>query len=541
MAMSLILSPQDLATNINKEKVILQIAAIFNLLPADIESKYLNLSSFSFEPVLLKTNVTTDEARIFESETKEEERKGFYLVEDYSRAYVNSNAFSHVLGYVGKMDSEDITDNPDYPISDVLGKMGLEKYYESYLHGFSGKKLIEVDSKSHLNPNLGEESPKPGNSVYTTIDKDLQIELYNDLFSAVQKLGINKAAGIILNPKTGEVLSLVSLPSIDVNALTSGSPKKTIDEMMTNKYMPFINRAISGLYAPGSTIKPLVAMAALEEGTIDPNKVIKDEDALIVPNKYDPEHPAIFRDWRNHGSVDMRSAIANSCNIYFYALGGGYKDITGLGIKKLKEYWVKFHLAKKLGIDLFGEKDGTLPDPEWKKKNNKENPGWYLGDTYNISIGQGDLLITPIQIADYLASIANKGSIMKPFIVSKITDESNAIKYEAKSVVLSNLNMSLEHFDVVLEGMRGVITIGSAKMLNNLTDKFQVAGKTGTPQIMGGKKTNALFAAFAPYKDPEVLILVLLEEPPQGSVAAIPVVDQVMRWYYNNRFLKGIH
>ena len=130
---------------------------------------------------------------------------------------------------------------------------------------------------------------------------------------------------------------------------------------------------------------------------------------------------------------------------------------------------------------------------------------------------------------------------MKPFIVSKITDESNAIKYEAKSVVLSNLNMSLEHFDVVLEGMRGVITIGSAKMLNNLTDKFQVAGKTGTPQIMGGKKTNALFAAFAPYKDPEVLILVLLEEPPQGSVAAIPVVDQVMRWYYNNRFLKGIH
>ncbi len=540
MTLSLILSPQDLFSNTNKDNLITEVANIFGLSSEDIQKKYTHLNSFSFEPILLKTNISTDEARIFESEIKEEDRKGFYLVEDYSRRYVDPEAFSHILGYIGKMDEEDVANNPEYPISDVLGKMGLEKYYEKYLHGTSGKKLIEVDAKAHMNPNLGEESPQAGNNIYTTIDKDMQIELYKDLSNAVKGLGIHKAAGLIINPKTGEVLSLVSLPAIDVNVLTNGSPKKTIEAMMTDKYMPFINRIISGLYAPGSTIKPLVAMAALEEKTVDPNKKIVDEDALIVPNPYDPEHPATFRDWRNHGIVDMRSAIANSCNIYFYSLGGGYKDIKGLGIKKIKEYWIKFHLAKSLGIDLFGEKDGVLPDPEWKKKNNKTDPTWYLGDTYNISIGQGDLFITPIQIAYYLASIANKGDIMKPYIVSKIMDEKNAIVYKANSKVIENINMSSENFQVVLEGMRGVITIGSAKMLNNISDKFQVAGKTGTPQTEGGKKTNAFFVAFAPYEDPEVLMLVLLEEPPQGSVAAIPVVDQLMRWYYNNRFIKGL-
>lgn len=296
MTLSLILTPQDLNNNKNKDALVLQVASIFNLLPADIEKKYLNLNSYSFEPILLKTNVSNDEARIFESETKEEERAGFYLVEDYSRFYEHPEAFSHVLGYIGKMDDKEISENPLYPISDVMGKMGLEKYYEKYLHGVSGKKLLEVDAKSKINPNLGEESPHSGNNVMTTIDKDLQIEMYEVLKAAAEKLKINKAAGLAINPRTGEVLALVSLPSIDANALTSGSPRKTIEAMMTNKFQPFINRVISGLYAPGSTIKPLMAMAGLEEDLVDPNKQYKDENALIVPNPYDPEHPAIFRD-----------------------------------------------------------------------------------------------------------------------------------------------------------------------------------------------------------------------------------------------------
>jgi len=290
------------------------------------------------EPILLKTNVSIEEARKFESEITEQDKKGFYLVEDYSRYYVDPEAFSHILGYTGKMDNIDIQENPQYPISDIIGKMGIEKYYEQYLHGVSGKQLMEINARSEINPNLGEIKAKPGNNLITTIDKDLQLELYKDLKTTITNLHIHKGAGLAINPQTGEVLALVSFPSIDVNTLTKGSPRADIDKMTSNIYMPFINRVISGLYAPGSTIKPLVAIAALQEHTIDPDKTIVDEDAIVIPNPYDAKHPSIFRDWKNHGIVDMRKAIAYSCNIYFYALGGGYKDIEGLGIRRLKQY-----------------------------------------------------------------------------------------------------------------------------------------------------------------------------------------------------------
>lgn len=537
LTFSLILSPRDILQNSKQDELTLKIANIFGLSFDDIKAKYTNRQLSYVEPILLKTNVSIEEARKFESEITEQDKKGFYLVEDYSRYYVDPEAFSHILGYTGKMDNIDIQENPQYPISDIIGKMGIEKYYEQYLHGVSGKQLMEINARSEINPNLGEIKAKPGNNLITTIDKDLQLELYKDLKTTITNLHIHKGAGLAINPQTGEVLALVSFPSIDVNTLIKGSPRADIDKMTSNIYMPFINRVISGLYAPGSTIKPLVAIAALQEHTIDPDKTIVDEDAIVIPNPYDAKHPSIFRDWKNHGIVDMRKAIAYSCNIYFYALGGGYKDIEGLGIRRLKQYWEKFHLAKALGIDLLGEKDGILPDPEWKKTHNKTDPTWYLGDTYNVSIGQGDLLITPIQIAYYIASIANNGNIMKPYIVSKIINENNAIVFVNNAQVLNKLDITLDKFKVVQEGMRGVVTMGSAQMLNNLTD-MKVAGKTGTPQIAGGQKTNAFFVAYAPYENPEILVLVLLEEPPEGSVVAIPVVDQVMRWYYNNRYHK---
>jgi len=296
LTLSLILSPQDILQNPNKDAVALKVANIFNLSFNDIQTKYNSHKLLSFEPILLKTNVLLEEARKFESEITEQERKGFYLVEDYSRYYEDPEAFSHVLGYTGRMDSTDIKNNPQYPISDIIGKMGLETYYERYLHGVSGKKLIEVNAQSEMNPNLGEISAKPGNNLITTIDKDLQIELYKDLKTTITNLHINKGAGLAINPKTGEVLALVSFPSINVNILTKGAPRIDIDKMTNNIYMPFINRVISGLYAPGSTIKPLVAMAALQEHTIDPNKTIVDEDAIIVSNPYDKNHPSKFHD-----------------------------------------------------------------------------------------------------------------------------------------------------------------------------------------------------------------------------------------------------
>jgi len=262
-------------------------------------------------------------ARLFESDIKESNRLGFYIIEDYMRSYSDPEAFTHVIGYTGKMSESDVEKYPQYPIADLIGKYGLESKYEKYLHGLSGKKMMEVDARSKINPELGILNPQPGNRLVTTIDKELQQFLYDALARSIEKLGLKKGTALMTNPKTGEVLAIVSFPSINAEAFSSGSPRNIIESTLTNKYNPFINRAISGLYSPGSTIKPLVAVGALMENLINPEDNIKDVDAIIIPNKYNPDKPAVFKDWKNHGWINMRTAIAYSCNIYFYALGGG--------------------------------------------------------------------------------------------------------------------------------------------------------------------------------------------------------------------------
>ena len=536
-SLSLILLPRDFfdVTTQNKDLLIKQISSIFNLDIVELQSILNKIDEFSYEPILIKTNIDTDMARLFESDIKSTDRLGFYIIEDYTRAYSDAHAFTHVFGYTGRMSEDDIKTYPQYPIADLIGKYGLESKYEKYLHGLSGKQMMEVDARSKINPELGIINPKPGNRLVTTIDKELQQFLYEALLRTANKLGLKKGTALMTNPKTGEILAMVSIPAINAEAFSSGSPKNVIQETLTNKFNPFINRAISGLYSPGSTIKPLVALAALMEKTINPEDNIKDSDAIIIPNKYNPDKPSIFKDWKNHGQVNMRTAIAYSCNIYFYALGGGYKDIPGLGITRLKKYWQLFHLGSKLGIDLDNEKDGNLPDPEYKKEVNPNNPLWLLGDTYNVSIGQGDLLLTPLQISAYINSISNNGKIMKPYVVSEILDDDNKVIFKQNPTVVKNVNIPQKYLDIVLDGMRKVVTLGSGQLMKTIP--FEVAGKTGSAQIQGNTKTNAIFAGFAPYKDPEVSILVLLEEPPEGSVVTIPLVDEVLRFYYNNRFV----
>lgn len=537
-SLSLILLPRDFfdQKDDSSNNIINNISSIFGIEVNDLQKTIKKINEFSYEPILIKTNVTSDMARLFESDIKESNRLGFYIIEDYMRSYSDPEAFTHVIGYTGKMSESDVEKYPQYPIADLIGKYGLESKYEKYLHGLSGKKMMEVDARSKINPELGILNPQPGNRLVTTIDKELQQFLYDALARSIEKLGLKKGTALMTNPKTGEVLAIVSFPSINAEAFSSGSPRNIIESTLTNKYNPFINRAISGLYSPGSTIKPLVAVGALMENLINPEDNIKDVDAIIIPNKYNPDKPAVFKDWKNHGWINMRTAIAYSCNIYFYALGGGWKDIPGLGVTRLKKYWELFHLGSKLGIDLDNEKDGNLPDPEYKKRIDPNNPLWLLGDTYNVSIGQGDLLLTPLQIAYYIGSLGNNGKIMKPYVVSKILDEDNNIVFEQKPKVLKNVNVPQKYLDIVLDGMRKVVTMGSGQLMKTIP--FEVAGKTGSAQIQGNTKTNAIFAGIAPYKDPEVLILVLLEEPPEGSVVTIPLVDEVLRFYYNNRFLK---
>lgn len=524
---SLTMVPLDLPRDSNERtKLIDQIASIFNLNKEEITNilqEKGNLSSI--EPILLKPKLEVEEIRKFEANV--ESNKGFIVVSDTSRYYPYKETMAQVLGYVGKMSADDQKIYKDYPLISMVGKDGLESYYENVLQGKWGRRLVEVDAFAKLKQDLGTISPQPGIDLMTTLDKDLQIKFYDSLEKQLKNLGVSSGAGIALDPKTGEILALVNLPSFDPNVFVKGSPSDLINQYLQSKHHPLFNRVISGLYPPGSLIKPLVALAALEEKIIDPLKKIYDEGQIIITSPYNPKEKYIFHDWQPHGWVDMRKALAVSCNVYFWTVGGGYKDITGLGLEKIKKYWNLFGLGKKQGIDLDDESAGVLPDQEWLEKVRPDDPTWKLGDTYNISIGEGSLSLTPLQMADYISTIANNGILMQPHLKKDISPSS-----------LLNLDVSLDNLKIVQEGMRQVVTEGTATSLNDLA--MEVAGKSGSPKFisLGKEKYHALFGAYAPYSDPQIVILVLIEQPPQGSIATLSVVREVLDWYYQNRIVK---
>jgi penicillin-binding protein 2 len=521
---SLTMVPLDLPRDQNERaKLIDQIASIFNLNKDEIENILQEKGRLSsIEPILLKPKLEVEEIRKFEANV--ESNKGFIVVADTSRYYPYKETMAQVLGYVGKMSADDQKIYKDYPLISMVGKDGLESYYENVLQGKWGRRLVEVDAYGKLKQDLGTISPQPGIDLITTLDKDLQIKFYESLDKQLKNLGVSSGAGIALDPKTGEILALVNLPSFDPNVLVKGSPDDLINQYLQSKNHPLFNRVISGLYSPGSLIKPLVALAALEEKIINPLKKIYDEGQIVITSPYNPNEKYIFNDWQPHGWVDMRKALAVSCNVYFWTVGGGYEDITGLGLEKIKKYWNLFGLGKKQGIDLDDESAGVLPDQEWLKKVRPDDPTWKLGDTYNISIGEGGLNLTPLQMADYISTIANNGILMQPHL-----------KKDISPVPLLNLDVSLDNLKIVQEGMRQVVTEGTAISLNDLA--MEVAGKSGSPKFisLGKEKYHALFGAYAPYRDPQIVILILIEQPPQGSIATLPVVKEVLDWYYQNR------
>ncbi|HPC30929.1 MAG TPA: penicillin-binding protein 2 [Candidatus Paceibacterota bacterium] len=534
---SLVMVPPDLPQDENsKDKIVQEVSNIFSLPPEEI-NRHLTNKDISLEPVLLKTNLSIEEVRKFE--TTVINASGFKIVQDNSRYYPYAEAMAHLVGYVGKMSAEDIKKYPNYPLTSVVGKTGLESYYEKYLAGYFGKKLIEVDASYKIVKDLGAQEPTPGSDLITTIDKDLQVELYKTLKKYSDNLGLKGAAGIALNPLNGEVLALVSLPSFDPNILTKGSPSKIIESYLTSQNYPLFNRAISGLYHPGSTIKPLMAVAALEEQIIDPEKEIYDEGEIVIVSPYDPNQKYVYRDWKKHDWVDLKKAIAQSCNVYFWTVGGGYKDIKGLGIEKIKKYWLEFNLDKKFNIDLGGETAGVLPDPEWIKTNRVNDPTWKIGDTYNVSIGEGNLLLTPLQILSYLSSIANGGKLMKPMIVKNIISSSNENVLVQESKVIKSINASAETLKLVQEGLREVILSGTAQSLKYLP--IEVAGKSGSPKfLIGGKEGyHAMFVSYAPYDNPDIALIVLIEQPPPntGSATTLAITEEILKWYYENKKL----
>src|SRR3989344_4277725 len=494
---------------------------------SEIENFIKNLNKNSTEPVLFKSNL--DRETLLSLETNSTVLPAIFINKETRRDYNDGGYFSHVIGYVGRVSSGDLNNDSYYSILDFIGKDGLEAQYEKELRGLPGKIAVSVNSENAILKTLIAKEAMPGNNLELSIDGDLQKLLTNAINAKMIQTNSTAAAAVVLNVKSGEIIALVSLPSFDFNSQAYG-------EIIKDKNKPLFNRAISGFYPAGSTIKPFVASAGLAENIIDPNSKIDDTLGYIrIENQYDPDIVYTYRDWKAHGFVDMRRAIAVSANVYFYTIGGGYKSFKGLGINRIKKYLNIFGFGSNLGIDLPGEAPGLIPDPSWKKS--AKNEGWFTGDTYNVSIGQGDVLVTPLQMASAIAAVANNGTLWKPKIVRKITDPDGQIIKEFKPEMIRNNFIDTDNLQIVREGMRGAVTEGSAYLLNDLPIK--VAGKTGTAQVTNTfRKTNAWFTGFAPYDNPEIALAIIVEGAGEGSTAAVQVAKEVFYWYYNKNYDK---
>ncbi len=310
----------------------------------------------------------------------------------------------------------------------------------------------------------------------------------------------------------------MSFPNFDNNEFIKGLSPESFDKIIQDKNEPLLNRAIAGQYPSGSTIKPLIAAAALEEGIISPDKQLNCPGQLTLKDKYNPNIFWTFPDWKAHGPVNMNKAIAESCNVYFYTIGGGYGDIEGLGIEKIAKYLKLFGWGQALGIDLPGEMTGLVPSPLWKEETKDEE--WYIGDTYNVSIGQGDIGVTPLQLAIATAAIANNGKVFQPQLTEN--SEPNIIRQGF---------IEEDFLEVVKRGMREAVISGSAKALYDLPVK--AAGKTGTAQVSKTKAPHSWFTVFAPYDNPEIVLTILIENGGEGSVTALPVAKEVLSWWFS--------
>lgn len=457
------------------------------------------------------------------------------------RDYQSAEYFSHIIGYTGRVDEGDMKNDEYYQPTDFTGKDGLEVFYEKTLRGKRGYEKIEVDSRGKVVSILGKTEAEPGQSLILSIDADLQKKVQDALLEELKKLygsvaGKKAAAAVAIDPRNGRVLALVSLPSYDNNQFVDPANRPKLVSVLNDLSYPLLNRAISGRYPPGSTIKPVMAMAALSEGIADKNTVVVDRGAIVIPNRFHPENPSIYRGWNpaGLGPVNIISAIARSSDIFFYTVGGGFGKFTGLGVEKIIEYFRKFNLGKKLGIDLPGENDGFVPAPEWKFK--KYGEEWNLGNTYHISIGQGYLLVTPLQVAAWTSVFANKGTIYAPRLVDKIiSGDGNKQVYESSPRIIDSNLADIKYLETVREGMRQAVLTGTAQQLKDLS--VEAAGKTGTAEFVanGATQTHSWFTSFAPYADPEIVLTVLIEGGGEGAETAVPAAKEILKWYFEDR------
>ncbi len=503
-------------------EVVKKISAISSISVDELEKKIVEKGVGYSQPILVGKNLNKDTAILIESQIKD--LAGVHVEVNPIREYLDNGLLSHSLGYVGRISEEELKENQDYFLNDYIGKSGIEESYERYLRGANGIEKVEVDAKGRNEKILGSTEPVPGDNLKLSIDFEAQKKLTEALQKQMEKAKVAKASAVAMNPKTGAIIAMVSLPSYDNNLFAKGISDEDYKKLTSDENNPLIFRAISGEYPSGSSIKPFIASAALEEGVVTESTTVNSTGGIRIGEFY-------FPDWRSggHGVTSITKAIAESVNTFFYAIGGGYQNVQGLGPERMKNYLEKFGFANYLDLDVGGEARGSIPDPEWKERVKAES--WYLGDTYNMSIGQGDVLVTPLQIANATCAIANGGFSYKPHLVQAILDANGKEKSLIKPEIgLQNI-VSAKTAEIIRRGMRQTVTDGSGRALNSLP--VEVAGKTGTAQFgPNNSKQHAWFTSFAPYNDPSIEVTILLEGAGGGDVYAVPVAYDFYQYYF---------
>ncbi len=477
--------------------------------------------------ITLSTDVEREAALMIE--TKIREWPGVRLAKNPRRLYEPLPGFGTALGYTGKITKEEFLKyNQEYALNAFIGKTGLEKEYEQELKGIAGREQVEVDSRARVQRHLATIPARLGNALRLHLDLEVQKAASTALTEMLTTTGSKAGAAVALDPRTGGVRALVSFPSYDPNSFAAGLTSEQYQALLNDQNEPLLNRATSGQYESGSAIKPFVFTAGLSEHVITPQTRFDTPSEIRIGEW-------VFPDWKDHGMTDVRRAIAESNNIFAFTVGGGWDKYQGLGPQRLTSWLKKFGFGERTGIDLPYEQTGFVPTPEWKKRIKGER--WYIGDTYNLSIGQGDFLTTPIQMASAIGAIANGGTRYAPRLADTLLGEDGSVKRQIAPEIAKKNIADEQWLAIIREGMRLTITEGSGRAaFDGLS--FPVAGKTGTAQHGNQEKTHAWFVGFAPYDPPtggaEIVVAVIVEDGGEGHSAAAPVARKILEaWWHS--------
>ncbi len=516
----------------NPKKTLALLRPIFDLSEEDINDTLDRIKqtkkNHSNSPIAIKMGIS--DVQVAQFSERKPFFKGVSVQSKLTRFYPYDGLFAHVLGYVGRINADDMKklDKALYAGTDLIGKLGLEAYYEDVLIGKPGYQEVEVNAKRQELRKLGKVDPVSGNNIYLSLDYGLQKYGY-DL------LGKQKGAIVAIDPRNGDVLAFVSNPSYDPNPFVSGISSRDYRYLQNDEKQPLYNRALQGQYPPASTIKPFASMGFLHYGTRNWNNTIHDPGYFVLPRT---THQ--FRDWKRggHGVVNMKKSVVWSCDTYYYT------STHKVGVDKMHDWMTQFNFGKRTGIDLSNEKSGVYPSTQWKMAT--YNQKWQAGDTISTSIGQGYFLATPLQVANATAIMASKGQKITPHLLKR-TEGAIKLKAINKPTGKVNFNGKKSDWDRMHDAMETTVRSGTASRI--YTPAYRIAGKTGTAQVKSiaqGQRYNkaslakkywdhAWFSAFAPVDNPQIAIAVLVENGGGGSKVAAPIARKLLDYWMITR------